>query len=387
MMPGVAPSPEDVFPRAAHAPEGRTFLQLTEGEAFCYPLYYFIPSITADGRWMVYHRETPGDLHEIQMHRLDLATGESARLTACTARGVSGDRGALAPKRGVLVYLEGNRFRAVDVAAAEQREFFEVPGDRFVLSQNCFTGDEAWFVYVDVDRDAFFSWLERGRDREEAGMCKGTAVRAFHMDTGEHRTLFYINYPVHHVHPVGDRGIAFSHVPGDLIGMGVASVDRPGYCIPRPRDERNARIIHHVATARGIAYELSPAEGERGAGILNPDTGERLEFPVPGDVNHTGLDPAGGLFFYQRGRDRVQAIRRFDPGGDHEWTDLTGSWRTFGRGQKAHFHPRLVCGGRWMQFVAGDPRTGTNHVFLADVSDLGPTEGVPWPPDGSTGEI
>ena len=219
---------------------GRAALQLTRGGDFCYPLYYFIDSITADGRFMVYHRETPGDPHEIQLHRLDLANGEDVRLTDAKAEdahwqpwghdpavGVSGDRAALAPQRGLLAYFEGSHARCIDLHTLERRELFTAPRDRFVLSQNCFTGDEQWLVYVDTDRASFKQWLDEGRDRERASMCRGTAMRALHLDTGEHRTLFRIDYPVHHVHPVGPRGLAFSHVPGDLLGMGLAHVD-PG---------------------------------------------------------------------------------------------------------------------------------------------------------------
>jgi hypothetical protein len=66
--------------------------------------------------------------------------------------------------------------------------------------------------------------------------------------------------------------------------------------------------------------------------------------------------------------------------------NLTGPWQTYGRGQKAHFHPRLVLDGKWMQFVGGDSRTGTNQIFLADVSDLRATEGVPWPSEKPAGK-
>ena len=39
------------------APEtGRLVVQLTSGDAQCYPLYYFVPTITRDGRFLVYHK-------------------------------------------------------------------------------------------------------------------------------------------------------------------------------------------------------------------------------------------------------------------------------------------------------------------------------------------
>lgn len=52
---------------------GRRVLQLTTGPGFCYPLYYYVPSVTRDDRYVVYHRAAEG---EVQLHRVDLATGE-----------------------------------------------------------------------------------------------------------------------------------------------------------------------------------------------------------------------------------------------------------------------------------------------------------------------
>ena len=50
---------------------------------------------------------------------------------------------------------------------------------------------------------------------------------------------------------------------------------------------------------------------------------------------------------------------------------------TYGAGQKTHYHPRLAQAQRWMQLVAGDGRTKTNHLFLVDISELLQTAGIP----------
>jgi hypothetical protein len=59
---------------------GRKLIQLTNGDAFCYPLYYFIPSITDDGRYLVYHR-CEGDGSGVQLWSLELGTGVHKQLT------------------------------------------------------------------------------------------------------------------------------------------------------------------------------------------------------------------------------------------------------------------------------------------------------------------
>ncbi len=69
------------FARLSAPGTGRTVIQLTTGSDFCYPMYYFIPTFSSDDRYIVYHRAGGG---QVQLHRLDLATGESLQMTHCT---------------------------------------------------------------------------------------------------------------------------------------------------------------------------------------------------------------------------------------------------------------------------------------------------------------
>jgi hypothetical protein len=80
---------------------------------------------------------------------------------------------------------------------------------------------------------------------------------------------------------------------------------------------------------------------------------------------------------HQVGHDRINIMTRYSADGRHQWHDLFGRWRTYGDGQKAHLHPRLVLDRQWMQVVAGDHESKTNHIFLVDVSDFEETAGFP----------
>jgi len=57
---------------------GLRLRQWTSAAAHSYPLYYFVPSHTPDGRWLVLHGERGG---WVQLYRLDLVSGERVRLT------------------------------------------------------------------------------------------------------------------------------------------------------------------------------------------------------------------------------------------------------------------------------------------------------------------
>ena len=111
------------FPRGVAPETGRPCVQLTRGEGFAYPLYFFIPSITGDGKYLIYHHAARG---ELQLFRLHLATGESHQLTHAmcpdtqwrpwcvdSGRGVLDHRSVLNVARNEVVYFDGNQVRAI----------------------------------------------------------------------------------------------------------------------------------------------------------------------------------------------------------------------------------------------------------------------------------
>lgn len=57
----------DTFKRVAAPGTGRKAVQLTTGKGHKYPLYYFIPSLTKDLRYLIYHSTESGT---IQIYRL-----------------------------------------------------------------------------------------------------------------------------------------------------------------------------------------------------------------------------------------------------------------------------------------------------------------------------
>jgi hypothetical protein len=129
-----------------------------------------------------------------------------------------------------------------------------------------------------------------------------------------------------------------------------------------------------------MVYEVIPT-GKKGyySGLYDPLSRSRFEFPLPRSFGgtHTGWDPQGRLWFWEDAkRHHLVAARSIGAGRGSDFFELTGEWRTYGRGQKSHFHPQLTPDRKWIMFVGGDPETKTNHIFLLDVSDLKDTKGV-----------
>ncbi len=364
------------------APEtGRLAVQLTGGEGFTYPLYFFIPSITREGKYLIYHRAARG---EVQLHRLNLATGESRQLTHAqcpdtqwrpwcvdSGRGVLDHRSVLNVARGLVVYFDGNRVHAVDVESLEDQLLFVLPEDREAYGQNCTTPDGKWLVYIHTPRGSIW-----GKP------CKGAAVVAYNFDTREQRTLCRIDSAIFHVTAYDNEHFIVTH-PAAHAGMLLTDLTSGRIELLRDGDPGvRGHLIHCHATSRGISYKVPET---RSSGLYDPLTRRRFEFPLPDACQyvHTGRDPEGRLWFYENSSawDKfdlhdIYALVRLDRKGPDQWLRLTGTWPTFGGGQKAHFHPQLTPDRKWILMTGGDSSTRTNHIFLLDVSDLKDSEGI-----------
>jgi hypothetical protein len=370
------------FPRGVAPETGRRTVQLTRGEGFAYPLYFFIPSITRDNRYLIYHHAARG---ELQLFRLNLATGESQPLTHATCldtqwrpwcvdsgRGVLDHRSVLNVARNDVVYFDGNQVRTVDVETLEDRPLFVLADDREAYGQNDCTPDGRWFVYIHVPRGSV--WGQP---------CQGAALAAYDFDTGEQRELCRIDSAVFHVTAYDNQRFIVTH-PADHPGMLLTDLTS-GTIVPLRDGDPGVRghLIHCHVTRRGVAYEVPDA---RCSGLYDPRTRGRFEFPFADELQyvHTGRDPEGRLWFYENSTSwdkfdvhDLWALQRLDhQTRRHQWRKLTGNWPTYGGGQKAHFHPQLTPDRKWILFSAGDPASQTCQLFLLDVSDLDDTEGI-----------
>ncbi len=394
----------DRFARLKAPGTGRTAVQLTSGDVFCYPLYYFIPTITEDAKYLIYHRAGGG---EVQLYRLNLATGESRQLTHgdtpqtrwknwCveSGRGVLDHRSVLNVARGQVVYFTGplgNDVRLVDVNTLEDKLLFRLPDDREAVGQNCTSTDGRWLVYIDSPRGSMYRQPVRG-----------ARVVGYHFDTAERRVLCEIDCHIHHVLAYGDQHFVFCHPPN---GMGMMITDLtsgswgylragdPGVPVPAGDDQTGGHVCHFVATKRGICYEVLGRQQKREqqrSGLYDPFGRRRFEFNLPPSVGytHTGWDPEGRLWFYECAGKIHQMIALVGLNEDegHRWQQLCGDWPTYGGGQKSHFHPQLTPDRKWILFTGGDPRTKTNHLFLLDASDLKQPEGMAPELLSATGE-
>lgn len=380
---------------------GRGLIRITYGDAFCYPMYYFIPSITDDCKYMVYHRM---DEKELQIYSVELSTGKTTRLTDAnycdtqwkpwcsnTPPGVLDHRSVLDSKNGRLIYFNGNSVMITPVDRCSPTKLFELPTERMPIGQNCITPDGKWFVYIHHDR-VQYEKIAATRDWNIYYPARSTSyetiVEAYNIETGIKKEVLRINSPVHHIFPYGNSHFVINH-PVNESGMIFTHIDGGWYTNLRTKDSKGRMPCHNAATSRGIAYEAYQGHSDVVAGITDPFTHERKEYHLPDSLGyvHTGNDPEGRLFFYEN--------MNYDESGTHRhnmyyleslfddkpvFKLLMGHRHSFiEKAQKAHFHPRMTPDRNHVVFTGGCEETRTNHIYLLDVKDLDETLGFDFP--------
>ncbi|MEX0332426.1 MAG: TolB family protein [Puniceicoccaceae bacterium] len=420
MKPASYPYPEsghlelsDSFPRRV-LETGRSVVQLTSGKAFCYPLYYFIPSFSRDLKYVVYHRAEAG---EVQMYRLELSTGESVQLTSgCVLKtgwdhwddeagcGILDHRSVLNVSTGDLIYFDGeqgNEVHSVNIDSLEHKLLFTLPEDYYAGGQNCVSPDGRYLVYILNPIGS--KYLEPLPD-------KPSKVVAYAFATGKQKTLCEVDFHIHHIIPYGNEHYIGCHTPNGC-GIFMTSLSEFGYTILRAGDpglkvtgedeDIGGHACHYVCTEQGIAYEVIPftmraprkdkteavatVKGGFCTGLYDPITRARFEFPLPDHFvgTHVGWDPKGRRWFWeimpswdQASANQIIYLQSLKSSGEADFLPLTPKWMNYGTKQKSHHHPQMTPDSNWLLFVAGDPETETNHLHLLDMSDLPETEGI-----------
>lgn len=343
---------------------GRRIRQFTAGAGHSYPLYYFTPSITRDGRYLVMHRIQDGWLN---LWRLDLRDGTMVQLTDGTTReagwaiwgemdvqGVYDHLGTLNRVTREVWYFDRTGLFAARLDTLRQRQVWEL-GDRICISQNDFSPDGCWFIFVHADRRRYQEAVRRHSwERHEAWrQTVPVVVGVIDVTTGDYRTVAELPCHVHHAVFIDNDSFLLNHVPGRL-GMWRMRLDGCDLGTLRPADAHGA-VCHQSVTARGIWYETinGTATPRTWVGRYDLTSGQWQEFAVLQDgYVHIGHDPAGAAAFYEIDGPSHDLVRVHDPFDDgcrrFEVLCTLAPYPPHTGGQRYHAHPFLGPARDWV---------------------------------------
>ncbi|MCW8131265.1 MAG: PD40 domain-containing protein [Planctomycetota bacterium] len=378
---------------------GRTLTQLTGARGNSYPLYYFIPTITSDHRYLVFHSERSG---WVQLYRLDLASGEIGQLTdgrtqdagwaiwcEYRLRGIYNHLSALNVRTNEVFYFQDDELRGTHVESFANRLVAKLPPGRMPVGQNAFSPDGTQFAFIHADEKTFrAAFAEREalmnmRLKDWAGhehfrTHSGDYVLAVaDTRTGEIREVARKDFHFHHVLWAGPKTLLINHPKGSN-GMWVIDTDGSHERHLRPAEApgaHQAAICHQIITPQGIFYEANgrkdgKAELYFGYYDLKTDTFEEVLIPGMGYV-HTGHDPEGRFLFIENAG-ATHAIHSVhfprDPERFHLETIRTLALPSMS-GQRNHAHPLLSPDRKWVYFTDKGEH-GYNQVFRVNVEDL-----------------
>ncbi|MBN1352255.1 hypothetical protein JXJ21_22855 [candidate division KSB1 bacterium] len=370
----------------------RQIRQFTRTAANNYPLYYFIPSITSDNRFLIFHSERTG---WVQLFRMDLVTGEIVQLTDggtqnsgwaiwCEyhLRGIRNHLSALNTVRNEVYYFEEQQLRSTNVHSLENRLIYEMP-DRSSVGQTAFSPDGRYFAFIHADRRHFtekiterealchkgkFDW---GKHHHQWRNQVPTTIGIIDTESATYRDVIALDYHVHHVLFIDNRRLLVNHVKNDS-GMWCIQIDGTGMRTLRPRDEHGVPC-HQVVSERGIYYEANQwADAKRTVyiGRYDPVSEAFDEVHFPGmDYVHTGFDPAGKFLFYENQGAQHQLLSVHFPHDPERFQiRLLRTLAQNAKGQRYHAHPFLSHDRRWLFFT--EMVNGFSQILALDVADL-----------------
>jgi hypothetical protein len=370
---------------------------LTTGAFNSYPLYYFTPSETADGRYLVFHSERGG---YVNLYRLTPATGEIVQLTDGQTtdsgwaiwcewhlRGIRNHLSSINVARNEVYYFEDDEIRATRIETLANRRLATMPAGRLSIGQTDVSPDGKLLAFIHADaanytallkeREALiairqFNW---NRDHQAFRDRIPTTLAVLEVDTGSVRTVVEMPFHFHHALFVGNGTILVNHPRGEP-GMWVVRTDGAGFTHWRPSSApgtEHTAVNHQVVTGNGVVYE---AVGEDAAGHrltrfgrFDPPSGRFTEatLPLPGYC-HAGFDPAGTFDFVEHAGPPHE-ILVVHPGDPLRVTPLVRLRSPDHDQQRYHAHPFLSRDRKVMYFTDWD-EAGFAQICAMPVGDL-----------------
>ena len=367
---------------------GRRVRQLTDSSAEDYHLYFYNPSTSSDGKYLVFISERTGVSN---LFRLDLERGEIVQLT--DARPVRAEYwpftesikgvGACLPAIGnhglEAFYFEGTDLFAVDVESFRQRQLLSLPADRRPSMLQADASGET-LVFATWDESLFMERSQRaykGEKFPDEQFFQETTSTIMRLDstTGKAEEVFckdkfWINHV--HVNPHNRDLILFCHeyssLPDRMWLLNVAN----GQYAPIPGQGLDEWYEHEFWSQDGqrvCFHGGSSRDATQGfCGWCAPDGSDytRAYHSTSGRAYaHYNLHP-DGLTMVTDGEARPGCISKVHLRDGQQVFEILcrHDSYTFGDDQRCHPHPSFTPDGNQVIFTSN--RTGTSNIYITD---------------------
>lgn len=365
---------------------GRRVRQLTGSRAEDYHLYFYNPSVTPGGKFLIFNSERTG---RSNLFRLDLESGEITQLTDARAvraeywpfteavSGVGACLAAIGNHGQEVFYFEGNDLFAVGIESLERRHLLCLPEDRRASMMQA-SADGETLVFATWDEALFLERSRRAyageRFPDEAFFQETTStIERVDALTGRaeqilRKDAFWINHV--HLHPKNRDLILFCHEYSPLPDrMWILDVAK-GMCAPIPGQAPDEWYEHEFWSADGervCFHGGSRSDAMVGfCGWCRPDGTEytRAYHATSGRAYaHYNLHPDGETMITD-GEARPGCISKVSLRDGQQVFEVLcrHDSYTFGDDQRCHPHPSFTADGKGVIFTSN--RTGTSNVYL-----------------------
>jgi oligogalacturonide lyase len=367
---------------------GRRVRKLTDSPAEDYHLYFYNPSVTPDGRYLIFISERTGVSN---LFRLELQNGSILQLTDArpvraeywpfteAVKGVGSCLPVIANHGQEVFYFEGTHLFSVEIESLKRRPILSVSSDRrpSMLQANA-NGDTLVFATWDealfMDRSQRAYAGEKFPDEDFFQETTSTIVRVNALSGQSEEILckekFWINHV--HVHPQNRDLILFCHEYSESPDrMWLLNVET-GQCAPIPGQGAEEWYEHEFWSRDGerVCFHGGMRDDTTlgFCGWCSPDgvTYTKAYHTTSGRAyGHYNLY-ADGQTMVTDGEARPGCISKVHLRNERQQFEVLcrHDSYTFGDDQRCHPHPSFTPDGRQVIFTSN--RTGSSNVYLTD---------------------
>jgi oligogalacturonide lyase len=364
---------------------GRGVCQLTDSPAEDYHLYFYNPTVTPDGRYLIFYSERTGLSN---LFRLELTSGEIVQLTdvsparadywpfTAPLKGVAACLSAIGSGGREVFYFEGSNLMGVEVETCQSRRLLTVPADRRPSMINADASGET-LVFATWDENLFAKWSQdacAGTPFTDNALYQQTASTLLRVEaaSGQSEEVLRIeNFWINHVliNPKNRDLLLFCHeytrLPDRMWLLNIATGEFAAIPGQGSHEWYEHEFWSHDGQRIYVHAGLNNDDTNGFCSWLTPDGQAHHQFHhfTPGRVYaHYNLHPSGEVVTDGEAKPGcISRVRLIDGRQEFEVLCRHDSYKN-GDDQRCHPHPSFTPDGKRVVFTSN--QTGSSNVYI-----------------------